>query len=185
MDKGRSQSPGPGRELTAASLYCNRRRWRGGAFLSLTSSGRHISWRAQANGVSVWRLKRRKMAPEEASSRAFRVESERAGERLDRFLAAETSATGAGLSRTRLKALIEAGAVTVDGAPVADANFSVRAGQIVSLEIPAADRGRARRRGYSAQRRLRGRASPRHRQAGRACRPSGGGTSDRARWSMR
>ncbi|WP_424034074.1 RluA family pseudouridine synthase [Methylocella sp.] len=74
----------------------------------------------------------------EPLSRAFHVDQRRAGERLDRFLAAETSATGASLSRTRLKALIEAGAVTVDGALVADANFSVRAGQIIGLEIPPA-----------------------------------------------
>ncbi|MGO9674693.1 MAG: RluA family pseudouridine synthase [Methylocella sp.] len=74
----------------------------------------------------------------EAASQAFRVEPERGGERLDRFLAAEVAAAGAALSRTRVKALIEAGAVTVDGALVADANFSVRAGQIIGLEIPPA-----------------------------------------------
>lgn len=74
----------------------------------------------------------------EAASRAFRVGPERAGERLDRFLAAEVSASGLVLSRTRLKTLIVAGSVTVDGASVADASFSVRAGQIIGLEVPAA-----------------------------------------------
>ena len=78
------------------------------------------------------------LALDEAPSCVFRVEPGRAGERLDRFLAAETSAAGASLSRTRLKALIEAGAVTVDGAIVTDANFSMRAGQLIALEIPPA-----------------------------------------------
>lgn len=72
------------------------------------------------------------------ASRNFRVELTRSDDRLDRFLAAEAQAAGASLSRTRLKALIEAGAVTVDGARVADANFSVRAGQVISLEVPPA-----------------------------------------------
>ena len=48
----------------------------------------------------------------------------------------ETSAAGAGLSRTRLKSLIEAGGVSVDGAIGRDANFSVRTGQVIGLEIP-------------------------------------------------
>jgi 23S rRNA pseudouridine1911/1915/1917 synthase len=68
----------------------------------------------------------------------FRVDPARAGQRLDRFLAAETLAAGASLSRTRAKALIEGGAATVDGVAVTDANFTVRAGQIVALAIPAA-----------------------------------------------
>jgi 23S rRNA pseudouridine1911/1915/1917 synthase len=77
-------------------------------------------------------------AAEASSSCVYRVEAGRAGDRLDRFLAAEALAAGASLSRTRLKALIEAGAVAVDGAAVTDANFTLRAGQTVALEIPAA-----------------------------------------------
>lgn len=73
-----------------------------------------------------------------ASSRAFRVGPERGGERLDRFLATEVSACGLSLSRTRLKALIEAGCVAVDDALVTDASFCVRAGQTIGLEVPAA-----------------------------------------------
>ena len=81
------------------------------------------------------------------------------------------------LSRTRLKALIEAGEVEVDGA--GDAR-SRRRGS------PGARESRSTRRraeespllgeDIAARRRLRGRASGRHRQAGRARRPSGAGT---------
>ncbi|WP_245257510.1 RluA family pseudouridine synthase [Methylocapsa acidiphila] len=64
------------------------------------------------------------------------VQPDRGGERLDRFLAAETLVEGTGFSRTRLKALIEAGAVAIDGGVVKDASFTLRAGQIVALDIP-------------------------------------------------
>jgi 23S rRNA pseudouridine1911/1915/1917 synthase len=74
----------------------------------------------------------------EASARSFIVEPQRGGERLDRFLAAETLAAGVPLSRTRAKALIEAGAARVDGARVSEPSFSVRAGQRVHIDIPPA-----------------------------------------------
>lgn len=63
-----------------------------------------------------------------------RVGAEHAGERLDRFLVA----TGgeAGLSRTRLKALIESGHVLIDGLPATDPSLVVRAEHVVSLEVP-------------------------------------------------
>lgn len=67
---------------------------------------------------------------------AYHVAPGRGGERLDRFLATEAAAAGANLSRTRLKALIEAGRVAVDGAIVKDANLSIRAGQIIDLRVP-------------------------------------------------
>jgi len=73
----------------------------------------------------------------EATSFAYPVGAERGGERLDRFLAAEAAAAGANLSRTRLKSLIEAGEVSVDGATVTDASQPVRCGQIVGLRTPA------------------------------------------------
>ncbi len=79
-------------------------------------------------------------APDAASGvvYAFRVAPECSGDRLDRFLVAAISGAGAALSRTRLKSLIEAGAVTVDGALMNDASFSLRAGQIIGLKVPAA-----------------------------------------------
>ena len=58
---------------------------------------------------------------------------EAAGTRADRFLA---DAIGS-LSRSRVKALIEAGHATRDGAPVADPSESVRAGARYALSVPA------------------------------------------------
>ncbi|HVB89698.1 MAG TPA: RluA family pseudouridine synthase [Beijerinckiaceae bacterium] len=65
------------------------------------------------------------------------VESDEAGQRLDKFLAARMEAAGETLSRTRLKALIEDGRVAVDGRAVEDAGSKVRAGQSVLVEVPA------------------------------------------------
>ena len=61
----------------------------------------------------------------------FFVAPEDAPVRLDKFLA-----TVAGLSRTRVKALIDTGQVMVDGAACDDAGGKVRAGQIVRVDIP-------------------------------------------------
>jgi 23S rRNA pseudouridine1911/1915/1917 synthase len=74
---------------------------------------------------------------DKAESFAYQVGGERGGERLDRFLAAEAAAAGTNLSRTRLKSLIEAGRVSIDGAIVTDASQLVRGGQVVGLETPA------------------------------------------------
>jgi 23S rRNA pseudouridine1911/1915/1917 synthase len=54
------------------------------------------------------------------------------GQRLDRVLAAHV----AELSRSRLKALIEAGAVTVDGATIRDPSHRVKSGAAIALDIP-------------------------------------------------
>jgi 23S rRNA pseudouridine1911/1915/1917 synthase len=67
----------------------------------------------------------------------FDVGAAEAGERLDRFLASRAPAREAGLSRTRLKGLVESGAVTLDGAIAADAGIKVRAGQHISVNVPA------------------------------------------------
>jgi 23S rRNA pseudouridine1911/1915/1917 synthase len=66
----------------------------------------------------------------------FVVTADHAGERLDRFLAA--ASRDLQLSRTRLKALIQAGQVLVDGSPAIEPSVSVRAGQVVSLTVPEA-----------------------------------------------
>ena len=55
-----------------------------------------------------------------------------AGERLDRVLARHV----AELSRSRLKALIEAGAVTIDGRTIRDPGHRVNAGDTIALEVP-------------------------------------------------
>ena len=55
-----------------------------------------------------------------------------AGERLDRLLARHLP----GLSRSRMKGLIEAGAVSADGATIEEASFRVKPGQTFAIEIP-------------------------------------------------
>ena len=66
----------------------------------------------------------------------FEVAAEAGGERLDRALAREAEARGLSLSRTRLKALIEAGEVSVDGAPSRDASRKIAAGATIRLVPP-------------------------------------------------
>jgi 23S rRNA pseudouridine1911/1915/1917 synthase len=61
------------------------------------------------------------------------VGAEDAGERLDRFLARRL----AGLSRSRLKQLIEAGRVSESGATLSDPSQKVKAGQVIQVELPA------------------------------------------------
>jgi len=67
---------------------------------------------------------------------AFDVGDAESGERLDRFLTRKTEAAGHTMSRTRLKALIEAQAVRIDGARCGDAGLRVKTGQAVVLELP-------------------------------------------------
>lgn len=61
------------------------------------------------------------------------VSGEQAGERLDRFLAAQL----AELSRSRIQALVEEGFVQVDGAAMKP-SYRVESGDSVTVEIPAA-----------------------------------------------
>jgi 23S rRNA pseudouridine1911/1915/1917 synthase len=60
------------------------------------------------------------------------VAAPEAGERLDRVLARYV----AELSRSRLKALIEAGAVTVDGHTIRDPNHRVNSGAAIAVDVP-------------------------------------------------
>ena len=60
------------------------------------------------------------------------VTADAAGERLDRLLAAALSAH----SRSRLKALIEAGHVHADGAVITDPSYRVKQGQIFDIFVP-------------------------------------------------
>ncbi len=60
-----------------------------------------------------------------------------AGERLDRALAAALAKRpGEPPSRSRIKALIEAGAVSSDGATISDPSRRVKPGQVVALRLP-------------------------------------------------
>ncbi len=54
------------------------------------------------------------------------------GERLDRVLAAHV----AELSRSRLKTLIEAGAVALDGTTIRDPNHRVNSGTVIVVDVP-------------------------------------------------
>jgi 23S rRNA pseudouridine1911/1915/1917 synthase len=63
---------------------------------------------------------------------AVLVADDEAGDRLDRVLARHISA----LSRTRLKALIEAGAVALDGETIRDPSHRVNSGAAIRVEVP-------------------------------------------------
>jgi 23S rRNA pseudouridine1911/1915/1917 synthase len=68
----------------------------------------------------------------------FDVDAAGAGERLDRFLGGAAAARRIALSRTRLKALIEAGEVSVDGAVARDPATRLAAGALIAFEAPPA-----------------------------------------------
>jgi len=67
---------------------------------------------------------------------AFAVAAGEGGERLDRFLSQAAAARGLALSRTRLKALIEAGQVTIDGAEARDPAARIAEGKQIALAVP-------------------------------------------------
>ena len=67
-----------------------------------------------------------------ATQRTITVAGEETGERLDRVLARHV----AELSRSRLKALIENGAVTLDGRTIRDPNHRVNSGDTVMVDVP-------------------------------------------------
>jgi 23S rRNA pseudouridine1911/1915/1917 synthase len=69
-----------------------------------------------------------------STQKSIRIAADEAGGRLDRVLAAHV----AELSRTRLKALIEAGAVAVDGRTIRDPGHCVNSGAAIRVDIPPA-----------------------------------------------
>lgn len=69
---------------------------------------------------------------EAAPTREMVAGAEAANQRLDRWLAERLG----DLSRSRLKALIEAGRVSRDGAPVRDPSETVRPGARYALSVP-------------------------------------------------
>ena len=60
------------------------------------------------------------------------VAPEEAGERLDRLLTRRVSE----LSRSRLKALLEAGTVEIDGHTIRDPSHRVNSGAHIMLDVP-------------------------------------------------
>jgi 23S rRNA pseudouridine1911/1915/1917 synthase len=69
---------------------------------------------------------------------AFAAAGRDVGERLDRFLGQAASQRRLALSRTRLKALIEAGHVTVDGVAIRDPAARLTAGARIEVAPPPA-----------------------------------------------
>ncbi len=75
------------------------------------------------------------IAPE--GLQVFDVGASGAGARLDRFLGHAAAERRLALSRTRLKALVEAGEVSVDGAVARDPATRLTAGTRIAFEAPA------------------------------------------------
>jgi 23S rRNA pseudouridine1911/1915/1917 synthase len=73
-------------------------------------------------------------APE--GPQVFDVDAENAGERLDWFLGQAAAARRVALSRTRLKALIEAGEVRIDESVARDPSTRLAAGARIAFEAP-------------------------------------------------
>ncbi len=69
----------------------------------------------------------------------FDVDAAGAGKRLDRYLGQAAADRRVALSRTRLKALIEAGEVRVDGAVVRDPSARIAEGARIAFEPPPAE----------------------------------------------
>jgi 23S rRNA pseudouridine1911/1915/1917 synthase len=67
---------------------------------------------------------------------SVRVEADEADERLDRVLARHFAGQPAALSRSRLKALIEAGAVVLDGKTIRDPSHRVNSGAAIAVDLP-------------------------------------------------
>jgi 23S rRNA pseudouridine1911/1915/1917 synthase len=72
----------------------------------------------------------------QANEETISVAGEQAGQRLDRVLAQAFANQAAALSRTRLKALILDGAVTIGGRAVRDPGYRVSAGETVTVAVP-------------------------------------------------
>jgi 23S rRNA pseudouridine1911/1915/1917 synthase len=64
----------------------------------------------------------------------IRIDDEEAGGRLDRVLAAHITE----FSRSRLKTLIEAGAVAIDGRTIRDPSHRVNSAEAITVEVPEA-----------------------------------------------
>ena len=67
------------------------------------------------------------------------VAAEEAGERLDRVLARHLAEPPAALSRSRLKVLIEQGAVALDGQTIRDPSHRVNSGAEIVVDVPPAE----------------------------------------------
>jgi 23S rRNA pseudouridine1911/1915/1917 synthase len=76
---------------------------------------------------------------ESATPTSVLVAAEEAGERLDRVLARHLAEPPAALSRSRLKVLIEQGAVALDGKTIRDPSHRVNSGAAIVVDVPPAE----------------------------------------------
>ncbi|MGA8356504.1 MAG: RluA family pseudouridine synthase [Xanthobacteraceae bacterium] len=76
---------------------------------------------------------------ESATPTSVLVAAEEAGERLDRVLARHLAEPPAALSRSRLKVLIEQGAVALDGETIRDPSHRVNSGDEIAVAVPPAE----------------------------------------------
>jgi 23S rRNA pseudouridine1911/1915/1917 synthase len=74
-----------------------------------------------------------------ATSTSVLVAADEDGERLDRVLARHLAEQPATLSRSRLKVLIEQGAVALDGTTIRDPNYRVNSGAEIVVDVPPAE----------------------------------------------
>jgi 23S rRNA pseudouridine1911/1915/1917 synthase len=72
----------------------------------------------------------------QASTETISIAGEQAGQRLDRVLAQALKDQASPLSRTRLKALILDGAVTIGARAIRDPGYQVKAGETVTVAVP-------------------------------------------------
>jgi 23S rRNA pseudouridine1911/1915/1917 synthase len=97
--------------------------------------------RAAHRAVSIHAMASPMKAKEKLDVRAagaldLHVDTEAAGQRLDRYLSHAAVEAGLALSRTRLKALIEAGEVSLGGSPASDPAAKVGAGDHIIVSVP-------------------------------------------------
>ena len=115
-----------------------------GADVNAKAKQRAWSRRSRGRSRSSWktcRLEAAPLAPLTAPEglQVFDVGVENAGERLDRFLGQAAAARRIALSRTRLKALIEAGEVRIDESVARDPSTRLTAGARIAFEAPQAE----------------------------------------------
>jgi ribosomal protein S4 len=115
----------------------------------------------------------------QASKETIKVAGEQAGQRLDRVLAQAFANQASALSRTRLKALILDGAVSIGARTIRDPGYRVNLGETVTVAVPEPEPAAPGGESIPLEYRVRGRRHHRHRQAGRPRGAPGGGPRHR------
>jgi 23S rRNA pseudouridine1911/1915/1917 synthase len=112
----------------------------------VNSKAKQRAWRRAGAGAEETSKPTARPSPDEAAPLTdpvgplrFVVSQGDGGERLDRFLGLAAGARRLALSRTRLKTLIEAGCVTVDGKVARDASARLSEGAEIEVEPPPPD----------------------------------------------